>query len=71
MKVFVLFHSHQIHDDEESSKLIGVYSTRELAKRAIQRKSQMPGFRETRSGFHIDEYTLDKDYWTEGFITIE
>jgi hypothetical protein len=23
-----------------------------------------------RQGFYIDEYELDKDHWTEGFVTM-
>jgi hypothetical protein len=71
MKVFVLQHVHQTTDGDESVKLIGIYSTRNLAEDAIKRASRLPGFIETIDGFNIDEYELDKDYWSEGFKTIE
>jgi hypothetical protein len=69
MDVFVVQHVHEIGDDNEDVKVIGIYSTDESAKAAVARLSLQPGFRETVGGFHIDRYTLDHDQWTEGFVT--
>ncbi len=68
--VFVIQHVHEMEDEQEDVKFIGVYSTEESAKTAIARLSTQPGFRETANGFYIDRYKLDEDHWTEGFVTI-
>jgi hypothetical protein len=70
MDVYALHHVHEIDTDNEDVKLIGVYSTEDEAKTAIERLSGQPGFCETPQGFHIDRYTLDRDNWTEGYVTM-
>ena len=69
--VYLLWHTHVISDDQEDDKLIGIYSSRELAEAARGRISQQPGFQEYPTGFLVSPYTLDKDHWTEGFVTVE
>ena len=71
-KVFVLQHVHTVsdgEDEDEDIKLIGVYSTEAHAQAAISRLSTQAGFRDHLDGFHISPLTLDKDQWTEGFIS--
>ena len=79
--VFVLEHLHILEDGEESWKRIGIYKTREGALDAIDRSNKLPGFSdhpklinfhdpEPGSGFNIDEYTLDVDDWTDGYVTV-
>ena len=79
--VFVLQHVHVISDAREDVKLIGVYRSLEAAHAAINRLNNQPGFAEHRrlvdplndddaNGFYIDEYELDKDHWSEGFVTV-
>jgi homoserine kinase type II len=70
MNVYVLQHVHSREDAEEDVKFIGVYSSRENAEAAIKRLSQAPGFSDSQSGFHIDEYQIDKDQWVEGYSTL-
>jgi hypothetical protein len=70
MRVYVLQHVHSWEDGEEDVKFIGVYSSRENAQAAIARLSQAPGFSEAPSGFHIDEYQVDRDHWVEGYSTL-
>lgn len=78
--VFVLQHVHLHPDGEEDVKLIGVYRTHEAACTAIERLIVQPGFcdhprlldplvDDGKSGFTLDEYELDKDNWSEGFVT--
>lgn len=70
--VFLVQHVHVISDgddEEEDVKLIGVYSTEAQAHAAIGRLSTRAGFRDHLAGFEVSELTLDKDHWTEGFIT--
>lgn len=68
--VFVLQHSYELTGCEET-KMIGVYSSRVAAEATIERFSKLPGFRDKPEGFVIDEYRLDEDNWTEGFMTLQ
>ena len=70
-RVFILQHVHQLDNDNEDVKFIGVYSSRENAEDAVDRLSLQPGFRENRGGFDIDEYEIDADHWTEGYVTLQ
>ncbi|MBC8236146.1 hypothetical protein H8E77_41900 [bacterium] len=69
--VFVLQHVHEHSNDYDDVKFIGVYSTRRSAEDAINRLSLQPGFKDTKDGFYIDEYEVDVDHWTEGYVTIQ
>ena len=69
--VFLLWHTHEIPEQEEDSKLIGVYESRESAERAKERSVKQPGFAEHPKGFLVDEYQVGKDHWTEGFVAID
>jgi hypothetical protein len=80
--VFVVQHLHVLPQGEEDVKLIGVYSTQSSAIAAVERLREAPGFREFpelvdasnaptgTQGFYVDEYSLDLDYWPEGFETV-
>jgi homoserine kinase type II len=68
MDVYVLQHVYE-RDEIEEIKMIGVYSIQERAKEAIERLKNQPGFVDHLEGFDIDVYPLDKDHWTEGFVT--
>jgi hypothetical protein len=68
--VFVLHHSYEL-DGCDETKMIGVYSSREAAEATIVRFRNLPGFGDKPEGFNIDEYLLDEDNWTEGFITMK
>lgn len=66
--VFVLQHSYELEGCEET-KFIGVYASEQDAQDAIGRLKLQPGFIDRPSDFHIDEYEINKDHWTEGFFT--
>jgi len=78
--VFVVQHLHILPCEEENVKMIGVYSSQAEAEAAVSRLRRQPGFASfsrivlpddvDRSGFYIDEYEIDKDHWTEGFVTL-
>jgi len=68
--VFVLLHVHEMPEQEDDEKLIGVYRTKDDAEAAILRLRDKPGFREATDGFAIDEYVLNQDHWQEGYVTI-
>lgn len=65
--VFLLWHSRDKSDDNTDDKLVGVYSSREAAEAAIQRKLTFPGFRDHPDGFEVALYPIDQDAWSEGF----
>ena len=48
--------------------LIGVYSSDEEAKAAIERMKDKPGFADYPYGFEVCPYSLDRDHWTDGFV---
>ncbi|GGG70308.1 DUF7336 domain-containing protein [Paenibacillus radicis (ex Gao et al. 2016)] len=50
------------------TKLIGVYSSKEIAESVVERYKRLPGFKDYLDSFYISEYEIDKDHWTEGFI---
>jgi hypothetical protein len=61
---------------QEDIKLIETYSSNETARAAIEQFKVQPGFcdyphltDDEESGFYLDEYELDKDHWSEGFVT--
>jgi hypothetical protein len=70
MGVYVLHHIHILDTeiDQEEVKLIGIYSTFQSAKEAVERLKTQPGFRDTPEGFHIESYEIDKDHWTRGYV---
>jgi hypothetical protein len=53
---------------ENVQRLLGVYSTREAAERAIERMRPLSGFVDEPDCFFIDEDTVDEVGWSEGFI---
>jgi hypothetical protein len=67
--VVILWHVHRLPDGEDDEKLIGVYRTDADARAAIERLRDKPGFRETPNGFEYHTYVLDRDGWTEGYVT--
>ena len=67
--VFVVHHSYE-RDDIENTCFIGVYATRKSAESAVERLRGQPGFRGYPECFTIEAYELDKDHWTEGFVTL-
>jgi hypothetical protein len=71
VKVFILQHARELEDEEDEVKMIGVYSTRKKAELAVRRLRLQPGFRDTPNDFTIDEYTIDKDHWLEGYVTVK
>ncbi|WP_411077744.1 hypothetical protein [Streptomyces sp. cmx-10-25] len=58
--------------DEEAGddvKLLGTYSSREAARDRIERARQLPGFSDEPDCFYVEEFEIDKDEWTEGYVT--
>jgi hypothetical protein len=68
--VWILQHVHAFDDGHQDVKMIGVFTTEELAQKAIERVKRQPGFRDLPQGFDISELELDRIGWQEGYITI-
>lgn len=62
--VFLVQHTNP---ETEDIKLIGVFSDRDLADKAVAGLLDKPGFSKSQDGFHVDTITLDKPAWQEGF----
>jgi hypothetical protein len=67
--VYTLQHSYEKGECDET-KFIGVYSSEQEAKDAINRLKDQPGFCDMPEAFHIDKYQINKDSWAEGFATV-
>jgi hypothetical protein len=65
--VYTLEHEYEPRPGVDEAKLIGIYSTRELAEQAKARVRDKPGFQDHPEDFLISEVLLDRDGWTEGF----
>jgi hypothetical protein len=59
-------------DEEEGDdlKILGVYRTEASAEDRVVRARSLPGFRDEPDCFLVDQYTLDQDRWTDGFVTV-
>ena len=65
--IYRVYHVNPKNDDE---KPIGVYSSYEEATRIVERYKNFEGFRDAPDCFYIDKYELDKEYWTEGYYSL-
>ncbi len=70
VKVFELWYRREYENREDTEIRIGLYSTEEEAKAAIERLRDKPGFRDGVEGFEILSTTLNRDCFTEGFKTV-
>ncbi|WP_454254228.1 DUF7336 domain-containing protein [Pseudomonas sp. Marseille-Q8238] len=66
MIVYLLQHTAERQDGEDV-KIIGIYSSLELAEKAKSAISETSGFKDYPDGFYIDPYNLDKTFWESGF----
>ncbi len=65
--VYVLQHSYEL-DGCDETKLIGIYSSADSAKRAQAWLRLQPGFKDHADDFSVTTYELDVAHWAEGFI---
>jgi len=65
--LFALLHSLA---ETGKVKVVGIYSSRLLAEEAEERTRLLPGFSEEPQGFSIEQYHVDADHWSRGFIRI-
>jgi hypothetical protein len=64
-------HTGPAEEGDDNAKLLGVYSTEELALARIERARLLPGFADLPEGFEVVGYKLDKDEWLEGFTILD
>ena len=74
MIVYLLQHSYEyeVYEDikTEETKIIGIYNSEEKAQEVRENFKTKQGFnRFPDDCFYIDRYELDKDHWTDGFVT--
>jgi hypothetical protein len=67
--VHLLWFAKEMPEGEDDIELlIGVYSSDEEARTAIERTRDKPGFAEFPQGFEVCPYSLDRNHWTHGFV---
>jgi hypothetical protein len=65
--LYVLLHSLP---ETGKVKVVGIYSSRPLAEEAEERTRALPGFSEEPDGFTIEQYEVDADHWSRGFVRL-
>ena len=65
--LYVLLHSLP---ETGRVKVVGIYSSRALAEDAEERARALPGFSEEPDSFTIEQYEVDKDHWSRGFVRL-
>ena len=66
--VFYLYHlGERQPSGYRDDKNVGVYSTAENARQAIERYKDKPGFKQHPERWEIREYVVDRDDWVNGF----
>jgi hypothetical protein len=69
MLVYLVEHARDVGDGEIDVKTIGIYSSGDKAREAIERTLKLVGFSDFPGGFTADAYMVDEDHWEEGFQT--
>ena len=69
MHVYFLHHVYEIDEESDDVKVIGIYESEEAANLAINQLTELPGFCNHKTGFSITEYLINKNHWTEGFVS--
>jgi hypothetical protein len=70
-QVWLLWHGDDIYDETPDAKLLGVYSSEELARERIARSKQLPGYRDHPESFEISRYEINRDQWPDGYVVVE
>lgn len=56
-------------EDGDDPKLLGVYSSEHPARDRIERAKLTAGFSDEPDCFLVDRQVVDRDLWTDGFVT--
>jgi homoserine kinase type II len=69
-RIYFLYHIDEDKvDGYHHGKIVVLYSTLDLAKAAIDRFRDKPGFRDYPERWKIYPRTIDRDSWANGFVT--
>ncbi|MGH7033818.1 MAG: DUF7336 domain-containing protein [Stellaceae bacterium] len=68
--VYVLWHDHVDEQGCDHDMMLGIYSTEEKAKEALELLRDKPGFKGYPDGFEIARGIIDRTSMLEGFITV-
>ena len=66
MKVYLLDHFRN-EVELDGFKIIGIFSSRLEAEKAMSLLKEKPGFKDYPENFNIGCYELDKVFWVDGF----
>ena len=69
--VYLLQHSYLYgkNNENEETKVIGIYDDENKARSAIREYIKLPGFKDfSEDCFSLDRYVLNVGEWREGFI---
>jgi len=69
--VYLLWHEYEILPEQDETKLLGVFSSLDKAETARSYFLTQVGFRDHPEGFQIAETPIDKNLWSEGFVTVQ
>ena len=69
-KVYLLHFVYEFEDGHEDVILLGVFSSRKKARAALLRLENNFELKFIRNQFVIDENSIDRISWEEGYITI-
>lgn len=58
MILYLLDHRHWIDKEYYDTKLIGIFSSNYLALKTIEQYSQLPGFSDFKSNFHLESFDV-------------
>jgi hypothetical protein len=67
--IYDLWFVREYEHREDTELRIGAYATVAEAEAVIARLREKPGFVDYPEGFQIQELTLGRTGWTEGFVT--
>lgn len=69
--IFLLHYIYEFEDGHDYVKLIGAFSSKEKAEKALLSLKKNSKFKKIYKYLTIDEYTMNNIGWTQGFTTLE
>jgi hypothetical protein len=63
----MLEHERELGDEVYETKIIGIFSSEQKAKDAVERLKVEKGFENYPDGFEVYPFELDDTQWNEGF----
>ncbi len=65
-KVYLLSHTRN-EEELDGFKIVGIFSSRDSAEKAIELLKTKPGFCDYPDRFNVGGYEIDKIFWGDGF----